>query len=557
MTRGGRAALIAWRLIPFVLAFLRDRRRWILLGKPRVRSAEAHERRAQRLSATIASLGPTFVKLAQLFSARADILPEPYLSAVGRLQDRVPPDPAESIEAVIKSELGRPADVVFQQFEREPVAAASLGQIHRARLDGELVAVKVLRPDVEEIIAVDLDISFRVLFFLNILFPNQHVRSLTNVVREFSVRIRDEMDFRREAQHMERFDTIFADDVRVRAPRVYQRFTRRRVLVMEWVQGDKIVDLAPRFATGELDFSRLMEDMGEIYIRMLVVSGFLHADPHPGNLLVEGNGTVVFLDWGMAVELSQANRDRTVRLALAIGRDDIDAMVNEMYALGMIEQDVSRAEIRDAAAEILTIIGEDDGLSGRRLQEIVQSILDTFYTFPIRLPRELVYFFRAAALLEGIGLRYDRDFNAVDVARRVVRRLRGELTRAAAREPAEFARGVVEEIRGMVRGTRDLVRRAEREELRLRFHPRDIYHGERFLLLQVRRILLSIFALSVALITSITFLAIGNVWLLAAGLLVALFMFLVVFVLPSHLLENPLHHARGLRPRDSPGRSAD
>lgn len=554
MKRWRRALVILVRLTPFVVAFLRDRRRWILFGRPVRRSWEAHERRAARLTATIASLGPTFIKLAQVFSARADILPEPYLSAIGRLQDRVPPVSAGEIEAVIAEELGQPVEQLFGEFDREPVAAASLGQVHRARLQsGEAVAVKVLRPGVEELIAVDLEISFRVLFLLNILFPNHHVKALTNVVREFSARIREEMDFREEAAHIAEFQRHFGEDRRVRAPRVYAEFTRRRVLVMEWVEGDKVDRLESRFASGELSFLTLMETLVQVYLRMMLVHGFLHADPHPGNILVEADGTLVFLDWGMVVYLSPATRERILHIALAAAREDLDGMINGMYELGMIDPDISRAEVRDAAGEILAILERARELGTRRVQEMVAEIMDTFYTWPLILPRELVYFFRAAALLEGIGLRYDPGFNGLQLARPVIRRMRGELLRATAREPVAVARGILGGARATFQGALDLLHRAEREEFRVRLHPRDVFHMQRFLLLQVRRILLSLFAVTTALISAITFLALRNVWLLLAGLVAALFMFVVVFLLPSHLLENPLRHARGLRVREPLG----
>jgi predicted unusual protein kinase regulating ubiquinone biosynthesis (AarF/ABC1/UbiB family) len=549
--RWRRGLAIFWGLSPFVVAFLRDRRRWILFGRPRPLPYAAHERRAQRLTITIAALGPTFIKLAQVFSARADILPEPYLSAVQQLQDRVPPHPVESIEEVIRSELGDAAAPLFEDFDRTPVAAASLGQVHRARLGDQVVAVKVLRPGVEELVAVDLDISFRILLVLNILFPNHHVKALGNVVREFSVRVREEMDFRDEAAHIALFHKHFGKDRRVRAPRVHDAFTRRRVLVMEWVSGDKVDHLAPRVARGEIDPRHLMDTLTELYLRMLMVEGFMHADPHPGNILVESDGTLVFLDWGMVVQLSRTTRDRIFRVALAAGRDDLDGIINGMYELGMIDPDVSRAEVREAAGEILGILNRSRELGIRRVQEMVQDIMNTFYTWPIMLPRELVYFFRAAALLEGIGFRYDANFNGLDIARPVIRRMRSELLTATAREPVAIARSLVDDARDTMVATRDLVRRAVREELRIRLHPRDVLQTERFFLLQVRRILLSLFAVTAALISAITYLVHHNHWILIVGLFVPLFMFLVVLVLPTHLLENPLRHARGLRPPGS------
>jgi predicted unusual protein kinase regulating ubiquinone biosynthesis (AarF/ABC1/UbiB family) len=549
LRRWRRSLVIVGRLLPFVLAFLRDRRRWLLFGVPATRRAGHHERRAERLTAAIASLGPTFIKLAQVFSARADIIPEPYLSAIGALQDRVPPEPYEDICAVIEAELGRPVHEVFTELEPVPVAAASLGQVHRGRVGETAVAVKVLRPTVEALVAVDLDISFRLLLLLNILFPNHHIRALTNVVREFSARVREEMDFREEARHVALFQKHFAAEPRVRAPRVHEEYTRQRVLVMEWVTGDKVDRLQERFASGDLEFSRVMETLVDVYLRMLLVEGFMHADPHPGNILVEADGTIVLLDWGMAVQLGRHTRENILRLTLAAGRDDLDAMISSMYTLGMIDPEISRAEIRDAAAEILVVVARVRELGVRRVQETIREIMDTFYTWPLMLPRELVYFFRASALLEGIGFRYDPAFNGLETVKPVINRMRGELLAAVAQAPDQVARNIWDEARASFTAARDLLARADREEFRVRIHPRDVVQVERFFSLQVRRVLLSIFALTVALITAITFLALRNFVLLMAGLLVALLMFLLVLFLPVHLLENPMRHARGLERR--------
>jgi predicted unusual protein kinase regulating ubiquinone biosynthesis (AarF/ABC1/UbiB family) len=547
MKRWRRGLAIVFRLVPFVFAFLRDRRRWLLFGRPATRSSEHHRSRAERLTATIAVLGPTFIKLAQVFGARADILPEPYLSHISTLQDRVPPDDVDAILRVIEEELGSPVDTVFREFEREPVAAASLGQVHRAKVGERVVAVKVLRPDVESLVAIDLEISFRVMFLLHVLFRNHHMRALSNVLREFSVRVREEMDFREEAAHIALFHTRFQNDSRVRAPVVITELVRRRVLVMEWVDGERIDRLAPRFASGELDFRHMMETLLEVYLRMMLVDGFLHADPHAGNILVQNDGTIVFLDWGMVVPLTRPTREAILRTALAAAREEMDGMVNGMYELGMIDPSITRAEIREAASEILAIVGRVRELGMRRAQEMVREIMDTFYTWPLILPRELVYFFRAVALLEGIGFRYDPAFNGLDVARPVIRRMRTELMGVAVRQPKEIARGMMDEIRTGFAAVRDVLGRAEREEFRVRVHPRDILQFERFMLLQVRRMLLGIFALTIALITTITFIAVRSFWLLGGGLAVAMLLFLILLVLPTHLLENPLRHARGLR----------
>ena len=545
MRRALRGSQIFVTLIPFVVAFLRDRRRFILLGRPANRKPGHHERRAQRLVASVAGLGPTFIKLAQVFSARADLLPEPYLAAIGTLQDQVPPIPGDGANKVVETELGRPLDEVFEYFEADPIAAASLGQVHRARFQQREVAVKVLRPDVEETVAVDLDLSFRILFWLNILFPTHHVRGITNVMREFSVRVREEMDFRAEAENMRRFHRLFADVDGVRAPEIVGDLTTRRVLVMEHLDGTKVDRLDDRFASGELEFESVMRRLTGLYLRMMMLDGFLHADPHPGNLMVAEDGTIVVLDWGMVLEVPRWTQDAILSIALCVEREDLDGMISGMYRLGMISPEVSRGEIREAAKEIMRIMDKARTSSRERVQEI----WDTFYTWPLLLPQELVYFFRAAVLLEGIGFRYDPDFNGLHLIRHVIGEYRVELLSQTAREPISIARDLMGEVTQVLRSLRDVLQRAEREELRVRVHPRDHQTQERFLHLQARRLLLSVFATATAVISAVIFVAIQNAWLLALGLGVALMMFVLVLFIPTHLLENPLRHARGIRPR--------
>ncbi|HSR43491.1 MAG TPA: AarF/UbiB family protein [Longimicrobiales bacterium] len=553
MRRLARSWSVFVRLSPYLLAFLRDRKRWVLVGRPAKRRAGHHQKRATRLVATIAGLGPTFIKLAQLLSARADILPEPYLTEISTLQDQVPPDPVERILEVVEAELGKPVSEAFDDFDREPVAAASLGQVHDALVDGREVVVKVLRPDVEETVALDLDISFRLLFWLNILFPNHHVQALTNVVREFSHKVREEMDFRKEAEHIHHFRETFRAEPGVRAPEVLDRFTRRRVLVMERVDGTKIDRLQEHFDSGRLTFSRVMENLTGVYLRMMMVDGFLHADPHPGNLLVQDDGTIVLIDWGMVMEIPRWTREAILDVALAVGNENLEGIINGMYQLGMIRPEVSRGEIREAALEVMRIVERARTTSRERVQELVEQIFDTFYTWPLMLPEELVYFFRAAALLEGIGFRYDPTFNGLHFIRGVIRRYSGEIARATGKEPVAMAKNVIDEAQTTLRSLRELVGRAEREELRVRVHPRDMSTQERFLHLQARRLLLSIFATATAVITSILFIPIRSWWLLAAGFAASLLMFVLVFFIPTHLLENPLRHARRIRPGQDRG----
>jgi predicted unusual protein kinase regulating ubiquinone biosynthesis (AarF/ABC1/UbiB family) len=540
-----RALQILVRLSPFVVAFLIDRRRFILFGRPARRTDAQHQRRAERLTRTLAVLGPTFIKLGQVMGIRADIVPEPYLSAMATLSDQVPPLAPGEAERVIAASEGKSVSELFERFDSEPLAAASLGQVHRASYQGQEVVVKVLRPGVDDLVQRDLKISFRVLFALHVLFPNHHVRAIAAIVNEFAKRINEELNFKEEARHAEALRRNFADEPRVVVPRVVEELTRRQVLVLEYLEGTRIDRLKDRIASGEVRLDELIATISELYIRMMLVDGVFHADPHPGNVLLDEHGRIVFLDFGMVLQVEQETRTRLMKTVLAAVRQDADGVINGFYELGILDPDVDRGTVRDAARHLMAVAHRED-MSARQIQHIVEDVLRTFYEWPLMLPSDLVYFGRAAVLVEGIGHNYDPEFNAIAAIRPVVTRMSPQLTQTLLGvSPHQTLLDWSQEAATTVRTLKDLLARVEREELRLRWHPRDTLELQRFLAQQVRRGLLALFAFTVALISSIVFLAVGRLEVLVLGLLLSLGMFLVVFVLPSHLFQNPLR----LRPR--------
>lgn len=533
--------------MPFLAAFLRDRRRWIVLGRPRTLPAERHRERARRLTATVAALGPTYIKLAQVFASRADILPEPYLSEIGQLTDRVPPLPLPVIERVIAQEYDRPPSALFECFHAEPLAAASLGQVHRATFEGREVVVKVLRPGVEELVAVDLHAAFRILFFVNVLFPNHHVRAITTIVREFAKRIEEEMDFRQEARNAQLIRANFADDSRVAVPQVVETLTRQRVLVLEYMEGTKVDRLHDRIAAGDIVIPTLLETLVEVYVKMMLVDGIFHADPHPGNLLVSPEGRLVLLDFGMVVRVEPETRSRLIQTIMAAVRQDVDGVIGGFYELGLLDPEVDRGTVRDAARALMAIAFTPDA-EPRQIQRIVSEVMSTFYRWPIILPSELVYFGRAAALAEGIAVRYEPSFNSVQFATPIVARMKGALLAAVFGDDSkDMLKNWALELSGIARELRDVLRRAGRDELRVRAHPRDVIEFQHFIALQTRRILLCIFAGLVAIVGAMFYIAQRNVYVLVASLLASLIFFLIIFLLPLHLFSNPFRGYRQWR----------
>src|SRR5215467_8019696 len=407
--------LIVWfRLAPFVIAFLRDRRRWILFGPPRHLSDEASRQRARKLTAVIASLGPSFIKLAQVFAIRADIIPQIYVEELSRLHDQVPPFPSAEVQKRIQLELTEPLETIFDSFNPQPLAAASLGQVHRARYHGEEVIVKVLRPGVEELVATDVRVVQNLVFVLEQFIDHHIIRSTRTIIDEFSRVIAEEMDFLHEADNLERFADLYHDSNFVIIPGIYREVTTTRVLVMQFFEGFRVTEV-DEILRHNIDTKKMVENLIEFYGNQLLIHGVFHADPHPGNILIRPNSRIVLLDYGMVLEITPELQQDLVRIVVAAVRGDVDELINLAYKLEMLEYDVSPSVVREAAQAIISI-HFDRSLTQRQIQEITYQILGTFYRFPLRLPSSFVYILRAGVLIEGIGIAYDQNFNSLTTA---------------------------------------------------------------------------------------------------------------------------------------------
>ncbi|MEW5914933.1 MAG: AarF/UbiB family protein [Gemmatimonadota bacterium] len=418
-----RALVIIARLGPLVASFWRDRRRYFVAGKPLTRAWHFHQRRARRTVNALASLGPTFIKLGQLFAARSDLLPEPYVGEFGRLSDQVPPVPSAVIRRTLTAAYGRPVEEVFDAFNDTAIAAASLGQVHRARFEGKDVAVKVLRPGVRELVKQDVRVAIPLARWISKHFPNQHIRNARSVVEEFARRIPEEMDFEREAVFATTIRANFARTEGVIVPRVFPELVRPNVLVLDFIEGRRIDRIA---AGGAVQPRHVVAKVIELYIQMMLIDGLFHADPHPGNLLVTSDGTIVLLDFGMVIEVPKEMRRNLVRTVFAAIRRDVEGTLVGFRSLGLIDPVADLSKLHPLAERLMSI-AYDRGSMQERLELVANEVMATLYDWPVTLPSEMVYFARTAALIEGLGARYDTYFNAVTFASPIAIRLRGRI----------------------------------------------------------------------------------------------------------------------------------
>lgn len=428
-----RALRIFLTLLPWTVSVLRDRRRWVLWGAPLRRTAAFHQRRAEGIVAAIASLGPTFVKLAQVFGARADLIGEPYITVLGTLHDQVPAVPWSAIERELIAAYGMPPERMFEAFDRTPVAAASLGQVYRARHHGRDVAVKVLRPGVEGLVRKDLIIAHRLIRVLQRHWPNPHVNGIAAVVDEFSTRIADEMNFHLEAEYASEIGKNFSGHEDVVVPAVLHELTRPRVIVLEFIEGRRI----DRLAVSESEAKRITTTLIEMYLQMMLIDGLFHADPHPGNLFVTPTGKLALLDFGMVVRVPPETRLALIRTVLAAVRQQPEGIIQGFDQLGLIAPNADPQEIHRLVNLLLDTAYRQDTTTQERLQMMLADrVMHALYDFPIVLPRDMVYFARTASLIEGIGTRYDPYFQAIPVASPIVLRMRSRILRSLGETPS-------------------------------------------------------------------------------------------------------------------------
>ena len=419
--KGRKARLKVWATAQLHLAFdrfVRALRYLVFRGAEGSAKKQARlEKQAVWLRESLIDLGPTFIKIGQALGTRADLLPLEYVKELAKLQDQVPAFPTSEAFAIIEAELGHSLHESYKEIDAEPIAAASLGQVYRARLHtGQEVAVKVQRPNLQSLISFDVAILFRLVKLTNRFFPKANENAdWEGMLREFHSTIFEEMDYVREGRNADRFRYNFRTWRAIRVPKIYWTHTNTRVLTLDFIRGTKVIDLEGLRAN-RISPVKVNRMLIRTYLKQLLEDGFFHADPHPGNLLVMDSGHLAFFDFGMVGRIDPKLQAQMIDAFFHVVGRDVKGLGQDIINLNFLKPGVDPETVRPVVESLFTHylnlkLGEVN------FKELTYDLAEVIYEYPFRLPSNFTYIMRALMTLEGIGVVTDPGFSFFETAK--------------------------------------------------------------------------------------------------------------------------------------------
>ncbi len=414
-----RALAVIWLFGNFVVH--------ILLDKWTNREIINQPKRARELRKILTTLGPTYIKVGQALSTRPDLIRKDFLEELIKLQDQLPAFDNRVAFNIIESDLGRSIDEVYQEFSANPIAAASLGQVYKAKLHtGEEVAVKVQRPNLRPKLSLDLYLMRRIAGWVEPWLPLNLGHDLTLIVDEFGIKLFEEIDYFNESKNAAKFAENFAGDPEVKVPVIYNEYSSSRILTLEWIDGIKLTDLDKLAAAG-LDADNLIRIGVTSGLRQLLEYGFFHADPHPGNLFATLDGRMAYIDFGMMDQLGESMKETIASAVVELINKDYQGLAQDFVNLGFLTPDTDITPIVPALEIVLgKAVGESVG--DFNFKTITDEFSGLMYEYPFRLPAKFALIIRSLITQEGLALSLNPNFKIVEVSYPYVsqRLLRGE-----------------------------------------------------------------------------------------------------------------------------------
>ena len=386
------------------------------------RFTEPQESRSVRLRKVLEELGPTFIKLGQILSVRPDLVPIDLCDELSKLQDQVPPFDYGDIKKQIKESLGSYPEELFSAFNSTPIAAASLGQAHQARLKtGEDVVVKVQRPDIRRTIETDIDILYTLAQLAGRYMADIKVFDPNSIVNEFSKVITKEIDFTHEAHNIDKFCKNFKDSVTVRIPKVFWEYTRSKVITTEEIKGIRLNDYLNQPHSSEEKRTVALNGANAI-LQQIFVDGFFHADPHPGNIFILPDNVVAFVDFGIVGRLDEDSRDAIVSLLIAVSMKNARGIIKALESLGAFTEEVP---IRSFKHDINDFMERyyDIPLKQIEISTVLQQAIDSMLRYKLKIPHQFHVLFKAITTIDGVARQLDPEFNTISHTRPFVEKL--------------------------------------------------------------------------------------------------------------------------------------
>jgi len=500
--------------------------------------------RAERVRMALEELGPTFIKLGQILSTRSDLLPADFLNELGKLQDNVPPFEFSEAKIILEEELKAPLEEIFSRFEEIPLASASIGQVHRARLlNGEEVVVKIQRPGIRRTIDVDLEIMLHLATLMERHVKGMDVHRPTRIVEEFARTLEKELNYRMEATHMERFSTQFMGDPTVYVPKIHREATGKRALTMEYVQGIKVSEVE-RLDEAGLDRPEIARRGFDLIMKQVFIHGFFHADPHPGNIFVLPNNVICYMDFGMMGRIRREIRENFSELLTSIIRRDESKTAEAFIHLTVSDEE---SDLRLLERDMADFIDSHFYRSLKELDigRLLQELLEIAAKHRLTIPADLFLMIKALSTVEGVGRMLCPEFNAMEQAAPFIKRIRMEMVhpRRIAADIFDSGKELLHLLRDIPGEVREILKQARNGRVKMEFEHRGLEPMMSTLDRVSNRLAFAIVLAS---------LVIGSSLIVLSGLppkwhdipVIGLVGFLIAFVMGVWLLWTILRHGR-------------
>ena len=378
-----------------------------------------------QLRRTLERLGPTFIKFGQVLSIRPDLVPKSYIKELEKLQDSVPPFPYEKAKETIEAELKQPLRNIFSEFEKKPIASASISQVHKAKLkSGEIVAVKIQRPDVRKIMETDIEILFYIANLLERHHPKIRDYNPVRVIEEFKEWTERELDFRTEARNAKRFYENFKGSKTVYIPKVYEKFVTERVLVIDFIEGIEMNKYKEIVKAG-LDFDKILKNGFEMSLTEVFVYGLFHGDPHPGNMIIMKDGKIGLIDFGIVGFFDERLKNKSIDLLYGLVENDGDLVIETLLGMGL---DTHKMDIDKFRADIAYLIEplQYTPIKDLKISYVLEDVLEVSLKHKLRIPPSFVLLGKKIITLEGIALEYDPNFKLVESTKPFLEKIMAE-----------------------------------------------------------------------------------------------------------------------------------